>query len=110
MAIEITGQTTAHTGTAGEGGSVRATPSGTLAGANKAGADRETAGADVLSLTGAGTLMQKLDAAVAAAPEVDMERVARIRQAIEDGSYEIDPARVAEKMLAFESALQRHGI
>ncbi|MCC6301914.1 MAG: flagellar biosynthesis anti-sigma factor FlgM [Gammaproteobacteria bacterium] len=109
MAIEITGQTTAHTGTAGEGASVRTAPLGTPAGA-KAGADREAAGADMLSLTGTGTLMQRLDAAVAAAPEVDMERVARLRQAIEDGSYEIDPARVAEKMLAFESAFQSRGL
>lgn len=109
MPIEITGQTPPHTGTAGEGNSVRAIPIGTAAGA-KTGAGKETAGTDTLSLTGTGALMQKLDAAIAATPEVDMERVNRIRQAIEDGSYEIDPARVAEKLLSFESMLQSRGL
>jgi negative regulator of flagellin synthesis FlgM len=54
--------------------------------------------------------MQKLDAAIAAAPAVDMERVNRLQQAIENGTYEIDPARVAEKMLAFETALYGRGL
>lgn len=109
MPIEITGQNTAHTGTAGEGASVRAIPIGATAGA-KTGTGQEAGSTDTLSLTGAGTLMQKLDAAIAAAPAVDMERVNRIQQAIENGTYEIDPARVAEKMLAFETALYGRGL
>ncbi|MEM6960603.1 MAG: flagellar biosynthesis anti-sigma factor FlgM [Myxococcota bacterium] len=32
----------------------------------------------------------------------DLERIERLRAAIEDGSFEIDPARIAERMLEEE--------
>ncbi|MEN9897460.1 MAG: Anti-sigma-28 factor, FlgM [Pseudomonadota bacterium] len=33
---------------------------------------------------------------------VDMQRIERIKQAIENGTYEINPDRIAQKMIQFE--------
>ncbi len=42
---------------------------------------------------------------------VDMQRIARIKQAIENGTYEINPDRIAQKMIQFEfSQGQSNGI
>jgi negative regulator of flagellin synthesis FlgM len=109
MAIDITGSTTAQAGNAYEGSPVQATRTGT-GGTAQNSAETESGSLDTVNLTGTAALMQKLDAAIAATPVVDMARVNRIQQAIENGTYEIDPARVAEKMLSFETALQSRGL
>ncbi|MBV1877542.1 MAG: flagellar biosynthesis anti-sigma factor FlgM [Pseudomonadales bacterium] len=35
-------------------------------------------------------------------PEVNQERVSHIREALRDGSYSVDPARLAAKIVQFE--------
>lgn len=59
---------------------------------------------DSLSLTDTATRLRSLEASLTELPEVDEERVAAIRQALEEGSYQVDAARIADKLLKFESS------
>ncbi len=60
---------------------------------------------DTVSLTGAAARLRALEARLAQLPDTDVRRVEAIRQAVAEGSYRVDPERVAERLLAFESML-----
>jgi negative regulator of flagellin synthesis FlgM len=60
---------------------------------------------DTVTLTDTAALLHKLEAMVQAAPIVDTARVEDVKQAIRDGQFQMNPQRVAEKMLRFENAL-----
>jgi negative regulator of flagellin synthesis FlgM len=66
-------------------------------------------GTDSLALSGRAAFLQRLDAAIAAAPATDDRRIDAVRQKIDSNSFTIDPARVAEKLIRTELALARHG-
>lgn len=61
--------------------------------------------ADTVSLTDTATRLQGLENTIASLPVEDSQRVEDIARAIENGSFEIDTGRIAEKMLDFESEL-----
>ncbi len=63
-----------------------------------------TAGQDTVSLTDTAARMRSLENTVASMPVVYSQRVAEIKQAIVEGTYEINPERIAEKMLDMEQA------
>jgi negative regulator of flagellin synthesis FlgM len=59
---------------------------------------------DRVSVTDAATRLQKIEAELSTLPEVNHEKVAEIKKAIADGTFSLDPARIAEKMIDFESS------
>ena len=71
-----------------------------------AAAGRTTGGAaDKVSFTSSAALLKELEKEVAALPVVDSSRVQAISHALASGTYAVDPARAADKLLAIERAL-----
>ena len=61
---------------------------------------------DHVTLTDSARSMQKIEQAVAQAPVVNTAKVASIKQAVNNGTYQVDAGRVADKILQFESGLK----
>lgn len=64
--------------------------------ANAVRSERKTPGVDVK----VSTLARAVNPGVAAAPEVDLEKVEAIRKAMADGTYSVNPEAIAEKLLS----------
>jgi len=62
-------------------------------------------GAAVVTLTDLAARLQALTQSVADLPVADQEKIEQFRQSVADGSYEVDPQAVAEKLTAIESML-----
>ena len=58
---------------------------------------------DSVQLSSVAQQLQNISDKLKDTPSVDKERVARLKQAVADGTYAPDSARVAEKILKFES-------
>ncbi|MDT8404496.1 flagellar biosynthesis anti-sigma factor FlgM [Sulfuriflexus sp.] len=106
MAIEITGQN-------GNGkilSSRTERPEGNVSRDEATAAQQETgrsSTADTVSLTNTSAQLRSLENTLAELPVVDSQRVESIKQALADGSYEIDAQRIADKLISFESSLSR---
>ncbi len=61
--------------------------------------------ADQVTLTGSARTLQKLGDAIANTPVVNPAKVAAVKQAVQSGSYQVAPARVADKLIQFEQDL-----
>lgn len=55
---------------------------------------------DNVSLSRQAQAMGRLESALKTSPEVNEAKVAALRQAIADGSYQVNSERIAERMLA----------
>ncbi len=61
---------------------------------------------DHVTLTSSARSLQKLSDAVAQAPVVNAAKVSSIKQALANGTYQVDSGRVADKMIQFENGLK----
>jgi negative regulator of flagellin synthesis FlgM len=62
---------------------------------------------DHVTLTDSARSMQKIEEAVAKTPVVNAAKVDSIKQAVQNGTYQIDSGRVAGKLLQFERGLKK---
>lgn len=60
-------------------------------------------------VTGAARNLAALEQSARAQPPVDELRVAAVRQRLQDGSYDIDPQRIADRLLRMEADLAGNG-
>jgi negative regulator of flagellin synthesis FlgM len=61
---------------------------------------------DRVTITSASMKLQNALDSLSDAPIVDAKRVEKIKSAIQQNAYEIDSAKVAQKMMQFERTLQ----
>lgn len=62
-------------------------------------------GKDAVSLSQEGKAIGQLHQSMAAEPSFDSAKVAAIKEAIANGSYTVDPEKLAENMVKFEDEL-----
>lgn len=67
--------------------------------------DKASGGKDNVVLSAEAQNLNRLQAKISNMPDVDLERVAQIKQAIAEGKFEINAERIAENMLNQEELL-----
>jgi negative regulator of flagellin synthesis FlgM len=100
MSMDIKNLTQTQPRTAGEGRGV-AENTGARTGGAVPGKDGG-GGGDRVTLTDTARRLSELTSTVSAQPAVDSNRVEQIRQAIQDGSYQVNPERIADRLIAME--------
>ena len=104
MSIEINGSSNRPPVAASEGSQAGAVSRGGAGGPGRPSAPSPSA-ADTFSLTNRAAQLQQLEAQIANLPVVDTQRVSEVQHALSTGTLEVDPARVADKLLRFEAGL-----
>lgn len=74
-------------------------------GASKPAAASAVSTADTVSITGSALTLQKLSEAVAKSPGFNAQNVATVKQAIQNGTYQVDGGRVADQIIQAEREL-----
>ncbi len=63
---------------------------------------------DAVSLSQQSKAVSKLQKDMSASPAYDSAKVAAIKEAITNGSYKVDPEKLADNMIKFENELQNN--
>lgn len=107
MAINISGNGSSSPREAVETGRSQATTANNSRAQGGGAAKSGTGGADQLKLSSQAAQLQALEAEIASLPVVDVQRVQDVQRTIATQSYEVQPARVADKVLTFEAGLAK---
>ena len=105
MAINISGNGGRPPPEATEAGRSNATAANNSRSQTATAGKNTGAGSDQLKLSSQAAQLQALEAEIANLPVVDTQRVQDVQRTIATQSYEIQPARVADKVLTFEAGL-----
>ncbi len=62
-------------------------------------------GAETVTVTHAAENLRQMEKAAADIPVVDAQRVALVRKALLEGTYKVDPERIASNLIKFEKTL-----
>jgi negative regulator of flagellin synthesis FlgM len=92
-------------GTACEGVREPSKPAARFSTSAAAASARRSPGDDTVKLTGDAMNLHELDRSLAREPSLDAARIARLRQALADGSFSVDGQVVADKLLQSEREL-----
>lgn len=105
MAIDLTTLSNAQ-GSNGRGNRVSNEQQNTAGNAGGTGAAQpsvQQASADTVKISDAAQAIQGAAKSLESEPEVNSDRVAELKAAIDSGDYKVDAERVADRMLAFDS-------
>ena len=107
MGIEISGNSGRQPSEAAEAS--KSQTSATQASAPRTGSSSKNpgSGADQVQLSNQAAQLQALEAEISNLPVVDTQRVQDVQRTIATGSFQIEPAEVADKLLSFEAGLSQ---
>jgi negative regulator of flagellin synthesis FlgM len=74
-------------------------------GAASSGAEKVASTGDGVQITNSARQLAALEQAIRAFPDVNQARVDQIRSAIANGTYQVSPERIAEKLMQMENQL-----
>lgn len=104
MPIEITGVSPSQTQNPNDGSRVKVARDEPTKPQEETG--RPSTG-ETVSLTDTSAKLRALENTLSSLPAVDAQRVEALKKAVASGEYEVDPARVAEKLIALEQGSTR---
>ena len=103
MPIDINGLSNVQTQVASERNSM---PTSEREPVGNTGENGRSSVQDTVSFSETAVKMGQLGVAVDDVPVVDTQRVEKVKQALMDGTYNVDPTKIAEKLMDFDVALK----
>jgi negative regulator of flagellin synthesis FlgM len=109
MGMEINGNSGRPPHEAVEASKSQATPQANNQTRGNAGVKPGSSNNDQVNLSNQAAQLQTLEAEIANLPVVDTQRVQDVQRTLATGSFQIEPAQVADKLLSFEAGLAEAG-